>query len=60
MKEMGENLHAITEHLFDLNKVAYNRLDILEFAMSQKKNAPGPERATPAPLPLKNDEDKDT
>ena len=53
MKEMGENLHAITEHLFDLNKVAYNRLDILEFAMSQKKNATGPDRSTPDPLPRK-------
>ena len=60
VREMGENLHAITEQLFDLNKVAYNRLDILEFAMSQKKNSTGPERPTPAPLPLKTDEDKDT
>ncbi len=34
-KEMGENLHSITEQLFDLNKVAYHRLDILEFALEK-------------------------
>tara|TARA_R110000765_G_scaffold108748_1_gene199840 strand:+ start:265 stop:1509 length:1245 start_codon:yes stop_codon:yes gene_type:complete len=36
VREMGENLHAITEQLFDLNKVAYHRLDVLDFAMKQK------------------------
>ena len=35
-KEMGENLHAVTEQLFDLNKVVYNRLDVLKFAMDKK------------------------
>ena len=38
IREMGENLHSITEQLFDLNKVAYHRLDVLEFAMNRKKN----------------------
>lgn len=35
VKYMGENLHSITEELFNLNKVAYHRLDILEFAMNK-------------------------
>ena len=35
-REMGENLHSVCTELFDLNKVAYHRLDILEFAMSKK------------------------
>lgn len=35
--EMGENLHSITEGLFDLNKVAFHRLNVLEFAMKQKQ-----------------------
>tara|TARA_R110000824_G_scaffold48867_3_gene137591 strand:- start:6060 stop:7313 length:1254 start_codon:yes stop_codon:yes gene_type:complete len=39
VREMGENLHSLTEQLFDLNKVAYHRLDVLEFAMNQKKDA---------------------
>ena len=34
-REMGENLHSITEQLFDLNKVVYHRLDILEFALEK-------------------------
>ncbi|MHA1482112.1 MAG: glycosyltransferase family 4 protein [Candidatus Heimdallarchaeaceae archaeon] len=37
IKYMGENLHSITEQLFDLNKVAYRRLDVLEFAMKKEK-----------------------
>jgi glycosyltransferase involved in cell wall biosynthesis len=37
VREMGENLHSITEQLFDLNKVAYHRLDVLEFAMNRKE-----------------------
>jgi len=36
VREMGENLHSITEELFDLSKVAYHRLDILKFAMDKK------------------------
>ena len=35
-REMGENLHAVCNELFDLNKVAYHRLDVLEFAMAKK------------------------
>ena len=34
---MGENLHSITEELFDVNKVAYHRLDVLKFAMDKKQ-----------------------
>lgn len=37
VKEMGENLHSITEKLFDLNKVVFHRLDVLEFAMQKSK-----------------------
>ena len=37
VREMGENLHSITEELFDLNKVAYHRLDVLRFAMNKKE-----------------------
>jgi len=44
VREMGENLHAITEQLFDLNKVAYHRLDVLEFAMNRKKNGGGDDK----------------
>ena len=29
-KEMGENLHAITEEMFDINKVIHHRLEIYE------------------------------
>jgi glycosyltransferase involved in cell wall biosynthesis len=29
-REMGENLHSITEQLFDINKVAKYRLDVYE------------------------------
>lgn len=36
-KEMGENLYEVTSQLFDLNKVAYNRLDVLKFAMDKGK-----------------------
>jgi len=36
-ERMGENLYEITEELFDVNKVAYHRLDILEFAMQKTK-----------------------
>lgn len=35
VKRMGEALHNITEQLFDLDKAAYHRLDILEFAMGK-------------------------
>jgi len=35
VKEMGENLHRITNELFDLNKVVYHRLDVLKFAMEK-------------------------
>jgi len=42
---MGENLHSITEQLFDLNKVAYHRLDVLEFA--KKKEKEGRDNALP-------------
>ena len=35
VREMGENLHSITEELFNLNKVVYKRLDVLEFAMNK-------------------------
>ena len=38
-KEMGENLHEVTEELFDLNKVAYHRLNVLEFAMKRERDA---------------------
>tara|TARA_R110001583_G_scaffold29368_2_gene102902 strand:+ start:420 stop:1682 length:1263 start_codon:yes stop_codon:yes gene_type:complete len=37
IREMGENLHSITEELFDVNKVAYHRLDVLKFAMDKKQ-----------------------
>jgi glycosyltransferase involved in cell wall biosynthesis len=37
IRQMGENLHAILEELFDLNKVVYHRLDILKFAMGRAK-----------------------
>jgi len=37
VREMGENLHSITENLFDLRKVVYHRLDVLKFAMDQKE-----------------------
>ena len=37
VREMGENLHSITEQLFDLNKVVYHRLDVLKFAMERKE-----------------------
>ena len=36
--EMGENLHAVTEELFDLNKTVYQRLDVLEFAFQKKED----------------------
>jgi len=36
-KRMGENLHRITEELFDVTKVSHNRLDILEFAMIKRE-----------------------
>lgn len=39
VREMGENLHSITEQLFDLNKVAYHRLDVLKFAMDRKEDS---------------------
>ena len=29
-KELGENLHAITERMFDTNKVAHHRINIYE------------------------------
>jgi len=35
-REMGENLYHIVNNLFDLNKVVYHRLDVLEFAMAKK------------------------
>lgn len=33
VKEMGENLHEITEKLFSLQNVVHQRLDVLEYAM---------------------------
>ena len=33
VKEMGENLHSITEEHFDLNKVVKHRLELYEQAM---------------------------
>ena len=46
VKEMGENLHAITEELFDLNKVAYHRLDVLETAMNNSEWSPNEDKDT--------------
>ena len=37
VREMGKNMHSITEQLFDLNIVAYHRLDVLKFAMEKKQ-----------------------
>ena len=33
MREMGENLHKITEEYFDLNKVVKHRLELYEEAI---------------------------
>jgi len=45
VKEMGENLHTITEEYFDLNKVSKHRLELYEQAMglvlSRELNASG-------------------
>ena len=46
VKEMGENLHAITEELFDLNKVAYHRLDVLETAINNSEWSPNENKDT--------------
>lgn len=37
VKEMGENLHQITEKYFDLNKVVFERLNVLEEIITRKK-----------------------
>jgi glycosyltransferase involved in cell wall biosynthesis len=39
-KEMGENLHAITEELFDVNKVAKHRLDVYKKSFEALKYDP--------------------
>tara|TARA_R110001583_G_scaffold187345_2_gene348630 strand:- start:9944 stop:11224 length:1281 start_codon:yes stop_codon:yes gene_type:complete len=39
VREMGENLHSITEELFDLEKVVYHRLDVLKFAIDKSQEA---------------------
>ena len=33
VREMGENLHKVTEEYFDLNKVAKHRLELYEQSM---------------------------
>ena len=53
VKEMGENLHKITEEYFDLNKVVRNRLELYEQAIGlmmdreKTKVAPGPQTFNP-------------